>query len=242
MDDGFSFINQLFTAEAALPVEMDVLWAEGWRHFGCDFFRYNFSIHEGELRHVVPLRIRLDNFSLSRSQRRNLVRNQDLQCIIKPLEMTNEAIELFNSHKKRFSENIPSSLSEFIPEHQEDAPCEIMEVNVRNDNRLLAISYFSVGDKASSGIYAMFEPTELRRGLGIFTLLKELEFAKKTGRSFYYLGYSYKGRSFYDYKKQFRGTEAYDWINGWRPYNYQNENNSFGVVQTENIFTDTDII
>ncbi|MBX3242985.1 MAG: arginine-tRNA-protein transferase [Acidobacteria bacterium] len=217
---------------------MDELWSEGWRHFGSYFFRYNIGIHDHEIRRVVPLRISLEELSLSKSHRRNLARNRDLLCSVKPFELTDESVELFHRHKTRFRENVPPSIFEFLPEHADAAPCEIMEVNVRDAAKLLAVSYFSVGHKANSGIYAMFEPTELRRGLGIFTLLKELEFAKETGRTVYYLGYSYEGRSFYDYKKQFRGTEAYDWTVGWHPFSYRDESIALGVKRTEKIITD----
>lgn len=242
MFDGSPFINEQFLAERVQPADMDKLWAAGWRHFGSYFFRYSVGIHEGELRRVVPLRIRLEDLSLSKSHRRNLARNSDLLCSVKSFELTDEAVELFHRHKTRFRHNVPPSILEFLPEHADAAPCEIMEMNVRDDNRLLAISYFSVGQNANSGIYAMFEPTEQRRGLGIFTLLKELEFAKETGRTLYYLGYSYNGKSFYDYKKQFRGTEAYDWATGWSPLSCEDE----GIVSCssliENIFNDGQII
>ena len=53
------------------------------------------------------------------------------------------------------------------------------------------------------------------RGLGTFTMLKEIEWSIATGREFYYQGYVYEGESFYDYKKRFRGTEAFDWGSDW---------------------------
>ena len=61
----------------------------------------------------------------------------------------------------------------------------------------------------------MFDPELSDRGLGIFTMLKEIEFAIADGKEFYYQGYSYEGESFYDYKKRFRGTEWYDWKGSW---------------------------
>ena len=68
-----------------------------------------------------------------------------------------------------------------------------------------------------SGIYAIFDPAEPARALGIFTMLKELEFAAATGREFYYQGYSYEGESFYDYKKRFAGNQEFDWNGNWLP-------------------------
>ena len=83
--------------------------------------------------------------------------------------------------------------------------------------RLTAASFFSIGENSISGVYAVFEPELTHRSLGIFTMLKEIEFAVNTGRQFYYQGYCYDGPSFYDYKKRFRGTEGYNWLGEWQP-------------------------
>ena len=85
------------------------------------------------------------------------------------------------------------------------------------------MSYFDIGKKASSGIYAMFDPEVSMRGLGIFTMLKEIEFAVDTGKQFYYQGYAYEGSSFYDYKKRFRGTESFDWNGKWTTFSTAEE-------------------
>jgi arginine-tRNA-protein transferase len=64
----------------------------------------------------------------------------------------------------------------------------------------------------------MFDPAAAVRGLGIFTLLKEIEFAINNGKVFFHLGYTYEGESFYDYKKRFRALERFDWSGGWEPF------------------------
>ncbi|HEY0658296.1 MAG TPA: hypothetical protein VGD05_07470, partial [Pyrinomonadaceae bacterium] len=97
-------------------------------------------------------------------------------------------------------------------------PCEAMEVCVYDDEKLLAASFFDVGEKAISSVYAMFEPTETRRSLGIYTMLLEIEYARTNAVEFYYQGYAYEGNSFYDYKKRFNGLERYDWCGNWKSY------------------------
>ncbi len=69
-----------------------------------------------------------------------------------------------------------------------------------------------------SSIYAMFEPTETSRSLGIFTMLLEIDFALKRSKKFYYQGYAYEGNSFYDYKKHFRALEKFDWNGNWESF------------------------
>ena len=88
-------------------------------------------------------------------------------------------------------------------------------VNVFYQNKLIACSYFDQSEKATSSIYAMFDPDFKNYRLGIYTLLLEIEYAISEGLSYAYLGYSYSISSFYDYKKGFNGLERFNWINKW---------------------------
>lgn len=216
-DSGTTFIREEFYAPTVSPGELDDLLSEGWRHFGEFFFRNNTDTYASEERRVFPLRIRLSDFSLSKSQRRVLRRNADLQTVIAPAEITIEKQELFERHKRRFKDRVPFSLYDFLSFSPADSPCETLEISVYESGRLTAASFFSIGENSISGVYAVFEPELTHRSLGIFTMLKEIEFAVNTGRQFYYQGYCYDGPSFYDYKKRFRGTEGYNWLGEWQP-------------------------
>lgn len=216
LQENFRLINEEFHADFVLPEQMDSLWANGWRHFGTHFFRYNVGFLVNDLRFVLPLRIRLKDFTFSKSQRRVLRRNADLDVAIRPVSIDDEAEQLFHRHKTRFDHGVPESIYNFISTRPDMSPCEAKEIRVTQDGRLLAVSYFDVGRNATSGIYAMFEPTATYRALGIFTMLKEIEYSIESGRDFYYQGYAYEGESFYDYKKRFRCTEAFDWRENWK--------------------------
>jgi arginine-tRNA-protein transferase len=211
------FINEQFFADAVSPDQLDVLLANGWRHFGTQFFRYSYGFYDLDVRRVVPLRVRLANFTLTKSQRRTVRHNDELAVRIRPINIDAEAERLFDAHKRRFKSGVPDSIYDFLSVVPYAQPCKAREVAVYDRDRLLAMSYFDVGDRSASGIYAMFDPAEARRRLGIFTMLKEIEYAIDSHKEFYYQGYSYEGPSFYDYKKQFRGTEGFDWQGNWLP-------------------------
>ena len=213
-------INEEFYADQVSPVQIDRLLADGWRHFGEHFTRYNIGIHENKLRRVLPLRIRLKDFKLSKSQRRVLKKNQDLQTVIRPIEITAEKEILFESHKRRFSHSVPDSLYTFLSVSPADVPCKALEVCVYEKEKLLAASFFDVGASAVSAVYAMFDPQEITRSLGIYTMLLTIDYAAKNGKLFYYPGYAYEGNSFYDYKKRFSALESFDWNGNWTNFNY----------------------
>ena len=216
--ENFRLINDEFYADRLLPEQMDSLWANGWRHFGTHFFRYNVGLLIDDVRFVLPLRIRLENFTFSKSQRRVLRLNEDLDVTIQPITIDEQSKNLFDRHKTRFNHGVPESIYNFISTEPDVSPCEAKEIRVSQNDQLLAVSYFDVGCNSTSGIYAMFEPTITDRSLGIFTMLKEIEYSIETNREFYYQGYAYQGSSFYDYKKRFRGTEAFDWYDQWIAY------------------------
>ena len=214
LDGDITFINEEFNADLITPQQLDALLAEGWRHFGTNFFRYSLGIYESDIRRVIPLRVRLANFSLSKSQRRVLRQNYDVSTDVSPIDITQESTDLFERHKRRFKTGIPDSIYDFLAARM---PCDALQMTVRHDGQLIAASYFDVGNRSVSAIYGMFDPDFSSRSLGIFTMLKEIEFANGIAKELYYQGYSYEGESFYDYKKRFRGTECYDWNGNWRP-------------------------
>jgi arginine-tRNA-protein transferase len=223
LNDEVAFISEAFHADEVTPGQLDALLAQGWRHFGTYFFRYSYGFYDLDVRRVIPLRIRLTDFSFSKSQRRVLRTNADLSTVIQTISVTPEAEKLFEVHKSRFKSGVPNSLYDFLSPEPAIMPCEAMEVSVYDGERLAAVSYFDVGSIATSGIYAMFDPEFSDRSLGIFTMLKEIEFAIGNEKLFYYQGYSYEGSSFYDYKKRFRGSEAYDWYSDWDSYSEEME-------------------
>jgi leucyl-tRNA---protein transferase len=211
----FKFINEEFHAATVSPAQLDLLLANGWRHFGNYFFRYNLGIYEDQLRHVLPLRVQLSQFSFSKSQRRVLRQNADLSVDIGTADITDEIHELFDRHKQRFKSGVPHSIFDFIST-QRSEPIECGQLTVRLNGRIVAASFFDEGDASLSSIYALFDPAEIRRSLGIFTMLKEIEHARDRSRRFYYHGYAYDGESYYDYKKRLAAIEAFDWHASWR--------------------------
>ncbi len=212
-----TFLNEEFTAAQVTPAQLDGLLGDGWRHFGPHFFRYNLGIHNDEIRRVIPLRIRLSEFKLSKSQARVLRRNDDLAISVEPVKITAEVQDLFKRHKQRFKQHPPDSIYSFISDDSDLELCTTFQQCVRTGERLLAVGFLDVGEISVSGIYTSFEPEETRRSLGIFTIMKEIEYAILHRKKFYYLGYCYSGSSFYDYKKRFHATEGYDWNGNWVP-------------------------
>lgn len=218
LEDFPVFINEEFYTTHVSPQQFDYLLADGWRHFGTHFYRYNIGVYADELRRVLPLRVRLADFVPSKSQRRVLKRNEDLQIVFRPVEITPEKTKLFERHKRRFNHAVPDSIYEFLSFEPATVPCKALELCVYHNKTLLGATFFDVGADSVSAVYAMFEPLETTRSLGIFMMLATINYAIKTRNFFYYPGYAYIEKSFYDYKKNFAALEQFDWRGVWSDF------------------------
>jgi arginyl-tRNA--protein-N-Asp/Glu arginylyltransferase len=210
-------IDESFVAFSASPERMDSLWRQGWRHFGPQFARYSYRRWKDRILGVRPLRINLQRFVPSKSQRRILRRNQDLEMTIQPAVLDDERYQLFEIHKRRFETQVPDSLENFLGPDLEFYPCALVEITARLEGRLIAASYLDLGLRSVYSVYGMFCPTQANRSLGIATMLWEIAYAQQRGVRHYYLGYVFCEPSVLDYKKQFRGLQAFDWRRRWRP-------------------------
>lgn len=210
-------MNEYFFRDQVSPLLMDKLWENGWRHFGSYFFRYARFPKDHIIFHVQPLRVRLENHTLNRSQKRTLKQNQDVEVVVKPAYLDDEVIQLFERHKTRFKDNVPESLTMFLSERPDVKPCPCLSLCLRLNGELVGLSYLDVGKNATSSVYQCFEPTLSKRALGILMMLLCVQLSRETGKTLYYPGYAFREKSFYDYKKTLRGLEVYDWQDTWLP-------------------------
>lgn len=207
-------IDESLDMQALPPAVFDAYLASGWRLLGYSIIRHNFSACRGKICRTIPLRIRLEGFAFSKSQRRLLRRNADLKVLASAIDLNAEKELLFKLHTERFRERRPESLHSFLSQNAGTRPVEGREISVYEGERLLACSYFHIGEQVVSGTYCFFDPEFNRRSLGAYTMLLELEMAQQLGKQYYYHGYCYDVPSQFDYKLNFENVEALDWNTG----------------------------
>ena len=211
-------LEDTFISWSIAPSRMDELWAAGWWYLGPIFFRRAFIEWSGRLAPLQHLRVDLSRHTLSESQRRVLRRNRDLRVEFQTPRIDAERQDLFDRHKARFLEGIPRGLEDFLGPMPATNPVPTREVAIYDGDRLVAMSYLATGGRSVASLYCAFEPAESRRSLGIFTLLLELDWAKRNGCVFHYPGYALLEPSPMDYKKTLAGLEVYDWGRSWKPF------------------------
>lgn len=198
------------------PALFDDYLAEGWRLLGYSIIRHSLSICRGVMCGTVPLRIRLDGFEFSKSQRHLLRRNTHLQVQSGPIRITEEKHLLFLRHAERFDERRPGSLSTFLSDraHREPVPGTELSLRLPNEATPMGYSFYHTGQEAVCGTYCFFDPDYAKVSPGLYLMLLEIERAQAAGKKFYYPGYCYDVPSHFDYKLNFNNLEEMDWKTG----------------------------
>lgn len=168
-------------------------------------------------RECVPLRVRVERFELSKSQRRCWRRNADVFVRIGKPELTDEKFDLYTRYvrdwHKRPDEAERSSLASFLY----DSPTDTLEFDYRDPaGRLLASGICDVSRTSLSSVYFYFDPNESKRGLGTFGALFELDWARKHEIAYYYLGYWVRDCQAMKYKSSFVPHELLADDGAWR--------------------------
>jgi len=95
--------------------------------------------------------------------------------------------------------------------------CAGIMLEVTDADNLVAVSYAHLGKEAMAGNYCVFDPASGAKSPGTYTMLLEIEWAKSTGRKYYYPGFVFDIASEFDYKLNFNGLEYFDWWGNWYP-------------------------
>ncbi|MBK7393013.1 MAG: hypothetical protein IPI64_06860 [Chloracidobacterium sp.] len=194
----------------------DAYWAEGWNLSYYQADRSNACGHDDALHRMFPTRYRLADFDLSRSFRRVLKNNADLECVVRPFRPTPAKDELDQIHcYSRFRETKAPLSTIYAKLRYRPAP--IRELTVFHPTRgLIAFTLIEVGENASYALRTAWNPDERKRSLGTFTFLKAVEYARSLGFEHHYVGPTLLADPAFSYKLRFPACELYDWdANDW---------------------------
>lgn len=207
-------ICETFNAENMPLSTWEYLLGLGWRHNGMLFFRVSTDYDENSNKlNVLPIRYQLNQFDMSKSQRKIWRKNMDLTYKLVPLNMRDELHFMFEQHKQRFSYNVPDSLFDFMS-NVPNAPFPTYQFEVYKKDKLIACTFVDIMHNSLSSTYAMFDLEESKRSLGVFTMLLEMAYGVTYKKAFHYPGYAFLQPSHMDYKKMFAGAQYYDWLTG----------------------------
>ena len=185
----------------------------GWRRFGIHFFRPACA----DCCACQSLRIDVPRFVLAQRHRRNLKKNARIEVVVRRPTLTEQHIDLYDKyhadmHRRRGwperTTNPEDYAESFLAGDWEFA----REFLYLDEGRLVGVGLADVLPNALSSIYFFHDPQWRSAGPGIFSVLKQLEFARDRQLRHQYLGYWVPQCPSMSYKAQYRRHEI---LNGY---------------------------
>jgi arginine-tRNA-protein transferase len=179
----------------------------GYRRYADLFYRAVCNNCNG----CVAMRLEVSKFRISKSQRRTLNKNQDIEVRVSgDSDITREKLELYMKYKRHKhdeqNENNPEKITESFNElvKMHDGYPYIIEMDYYLDGKLVGVGIVDEADDALSSNYFYYDTDILYRRPGIFSILSEIRLAEKLEKRYYYLGYFIKDTPKMSYKINFR--------------------------------------
>ena len=186
----------------------------GFRRSGCYLYQPACPHCNG----CISLRIPVEAYQPSRSQRRNWKKNSTLYQV-EPT-VTNFSEEHYQLYKQYLLQrhpdgamacNSPGQYSQFLT-------CDWAEtqfIEFRKGGKLAAVAVSDLLPQGSSSVYTFYDPELSREGLGIFALMWQIHYTRELGLKWVYPGFWIEECDKMNYKSRFRPFEAWtgqQWI------------------------------
>jgi arginine-tRNA-protein transferase len=193
------------------PAELDVLLERGWRRFGPVYFRPACATCV----ECVSLRVLVDRFRPSKSQRRARRACAGLRRVVGPPRVDESRLALYAKwHASREAarkwQSNPQSRERYALEFAFPHPCA-REAAFYDDARgglLVAVGLFDETPQALSAAFFFYDPEYSHLSPGTANVVSLVEQAAQGGRPHVYLGYRVMGCASLRYKASFGPHEV----------------------------------
>ncbi|WP_343598445.1 arginyltransferase [Acinetobacter sp.] len=174
-------------------------------------------------RQCLSCRVPVQDFVMNSQQKKAWKRNQDLTVkITRPNQATDIHYDLYERYirlRHHDGDMYPPSTEQF-EKFLMHSCTDTFFLELWDNDQLLCVSTCDQLDDGLSAVYTFFEPEQCRRSLGVFAILKQIEYAQSLGLDFVYLGYWVPHSKKMNYKCQYIPFELL--IDGqWRRLNRQ---------------------
>ncbi len=199
--------------------ELDLYLSRGWYRMGQTIFTTHFLCFENTFYSALWIRLDLEAYQFRKSLRKILRKNDaQYRWTYGKARIDEKREALYQLYKANFDGLLAPSLLDSLQDGEHYNIYDTYEFCVYDKNQLIAISYFDLGEESIASITGIYHPDYKSQSLGIYTMLKEIEFCLKAGLKYYYPGYIVPGYSRFDYKARIGAVDYYNiHRNDWLP-------------------------
>ena len=178
----------------------------------------------------LSARIDVREFDASRSQKRAISRNRDIDRRATSPWASEEQYALFRAYlDSRHADGGMADMDVFeFAAMIEETPIRsrLVEYTNTDTGALIGVSLTDVLSDGLSMVYSFYAPDEPKRSLGTYMILDHIEIAREAGLPYVYLGYWVPGSQKMGYKAKFSGLEVYsggEWVKMKDPKDFSAE-------------------
>lgn len=202
------------------PQALDRYLERGWYRMVQSVFTCRFVMMGGDLHSALWTRLDLSNYRFRKGLRKLIRRNSrqfSIQCTAAHID--DELEELFQVYKASFSGKLSDSLQESLYGESGRIIYDTKQFSIRDGDRLVAASFFDLGQDSIQSVMGIYDPEYARHSLGFTTMLLEIEYGLQSGLRYFYPGYVSPGYPAFDYKLRVGDVEWYEpESDTWRPW------------------------
>lgn len=191
----------LLDKQLLCPGGYEQLLSAGFRRSGSDIYRPHCQLCSA----CESLRIDVERFAPSRSQKRIARLNRDLDITLSEQDKP----EYFDLYARYISQRHPDGT--MYPANRDQYQgfllCDWLPplfIEFRYEQRLVAVAVTDPLEQSLSALYTFYEPGFEHRSLGTFAIMSQVAIAKAQHKKWLYLGYQVDDCQKMNYKQHFR--------------------------------------
>lgn len=191
------------------------LMSQGFRRSGNEIYRP----HCESCNACQSLRVLINDFTLSKSQRRLLKRNQHFIT-----QLSDQAKDCYYPLYERYINTLhqdgsmfPATLEQYNS-FMSNTITEQHYLEIWHEKTLISVAVMDDLPDALSAVYTFYDPEYRKYALGVYSIIKQIELAKKLQRDYLYLGYQIDDCQKMNYKNKYKPYQILK-ENQWKTIN-----------------------
>ena len=183
------------------PARLDKLLAAGWYRVGQTMMTCRFILGDGWPVSVVWTRLPLESFTFRPSLKRILSKVlSKYRLVVGPVQLDAAHESLYSRYLTVVGGRRPESLRQFLFGGSPHDAFETQELSLWDGDRLVAFSWFDLGETSLQSLIGVYDPELKRESLGFASMLLEIQLVQQKNLRFHYSGYVLCGDASMDYK------------------------------------------